>query len=328
MATYGDISPRTAAYVAAKMLARAEPYKSMANFGQQVAIPKNKTNAVKFRRYNALAPNTTPLIEGVTPAPDDILPTDVLATLQQYGRYVPVTDVVLDTHEDPILVEYGDIMGEVAGQTQELVIFNAIKAGTNVTFAGGTSRATVSSAVTATELNRALRALKRQNARTQLPAMKASTAVGTLGVRPAFVAFVHPDMQTNLEAIPGWKEVSTYPNVSPWENEIGSWKDIRFVASTLYSPFLAAGASGSTLLTNGTTGTGPADVYPIIIVGKNAFGTVTLGGPDAVMPMVSNAKVSDSDPLAQRAKVGFKMYSTAVVLNDAWMHRIEAGVTQ
>jgi N4-gp56 family major capsid protein len=112
------------------------------------------------------------------------------------------------------------------------------------------------------------------------------------------------------------------------DNEIGSYKELRFMTSTLYTPFLQAGASGSTLLTNGTTGTGNADVYPIVIVGKDAYATVSLAGANAVTPMVVNAKPTDSDPLAQRSHVGFKMYSTAAILNDAWMVRVETGANQ
>jgi N4-gp56 family major capsid protein len=331
MNTYGDISPRTAAFAAAKMLDRATPMLCMARFGQQQPIPRNKTNVVKFRRYNAFAPSTVPLVEGVTPSPDAISSTDVTATLAQYGRRTQVTDVIQDTHEDPVLSEYSEVMGEVAGQTQELVIFNAIKAGTNVLYPGSaTSRATVASAVTSSVLARAIRQLKRQNAMNITRMLQGTDKIGTVPVRPGYIGFCHPDVQQDLEAITtGYTPVANYGTYQPLaDNEIGSFKEIRFLTSTLYAPFLAAGASGSSLLTNGGTGTGNADVYPIIIVGNNAYATVSLAGAEAVTPIVLNPKPSDSDPLAQRGHVGFKMYSTSCILNDAWMVRVEVGVTQ
>jgi N4-gp56 family major capsid protein len=141
--TYGDISPRTAAFVAARMLERAMPAMCLSRFGQQQPIPKNKTNAIKWRRYNSFAPSTVPLVEGVTPAPDMLTHTDVTATLSQYGRRVQISDAIVDTHEDPVLMESADIMGELAGQTSEVVIYNAIKAGTNVQYVGGSARASV-----------------------------------------------------------------------------------------------------------------------------------------------------------------------------------------
>ncbi|MBI5270705.1 MAG: N4-gp56 family major capsid protein [Burkholderiales bacterium] len=325
--TYGDITPRTAAYAAATMLERALPFLCMAKFGQQQPIPKNKSLAVKFRRYNGFTPSTTALTEGVTPAADNISSTDVTATLAQYGRRTQITDVIADTHEDPVLNEYAEIMGELAGQTQELVVFNAIRGGTNVIYSGGTSRATVNSAITTTALNRAIRQLKRQNAKAQTRMLAASDKVDTKPIRPSFIAFCHPDLQMDLEALAGFIPVANYGTQQPLgDNELGSYKELRFMSSTLYAPWLQAGASGSTLLTNGASGTGNADVYPIIIVGRDSYATVSLAGAQAVTPIVVNPKPSDSDPLAQRGHVGFKMYSTAVILNDAWMVRIETGV--
>lgn len=330
---YGDISPRTAAYAATTMLERALPMLCMAKFGQQQPIPRNKTNTVKFRRYNAFVPNTVPLVEGVTPSPDNISSTDVQATLSQYGRRTQITDVIEDTHEDPVLNEYAEIMGELAGQTMELVVFNAIRAGTNVIYANGTQRSDVNSALTGTGgvtvLARALRQLKRQNAKYISRMLAGSDKVGTTPVRPAFIAFCHPDLQNDLEGLPGWKtptEYGTYSVVS--ENEMGSWREIRFLSSTLYTPWLQAGANTTTMLSNGVVGTTtPSDVYPVIIVGKDAYATVSLAGSTAVTPIVLNPKPSDSDVLAQRGHVGFKMYGTACILNDAWMVRVEAAVT-
>jgi N4-gp56 family major capsid protein len=43
--------------------------------------------------------------------------------------------------------------------------------------------------------------------------------------------------------------------------------------------------------------------------------------------MVVNPKPSDSDPLAQRGHVAWKSMQKAVILNDAWMVRVEVAVT-
>jgi len=323
--TYGDISPRTAAYAAVKMLARAEPALCMAKFGQLQPIPRNKTNTVRFRRYNSFTPNTVPLVEGVTPTPDQITASDVQAVLAQYGRRTQITDVIEDTHEDPVLAEYSEVMGELAGQTQELVIYNQIRAGTNVLFNNGSARNAVNTAITTTTLGRALRTLKRQNAKYITKMLAGTDKVGTSPIRPAFIGFCHPDLENDLQALTGWRNPVEYGTYSPIaENEIGSWREIRFLSSTLFTPFAdAGGAVGSMISTSGTS----ADVYPIIIVAENAYGTVSLAGSTAVTPIVLNPKPSDSDPLAQRGHVGFKMYGTAVILNDAWMTRVETAAT-
>lgn len=50
-------------------------------------MPGNKTQSMKFRRYNSLGLRTTALTEGVTPASDKMTATDITATLYQYGKH-------------------------------------------------------------------------------------------------------------------------------------------------------------------------------------------------------------------------------------------------
>ena len=85
LTAYGDISPRTAAYVARDLLKRAQPYLVFEKFGQSRPIPKNNTQSVKFRRFEAIPVDVTALVEGVTPAAVRLTVTDITATLVQYG---------------------------------------------------------------------------------------------------------------------------------------------------------------------------------------------------------------------------------------------------
>ena len=66
--TFGDISPRTAAYAYSRFLRHVEPTLVLAKFGQVKAIPKNKSTTVKFRRALPYPAVTSPLQEGVTPS--------------------------------------------------------------------------------------------------------------------------------------------------------------------------------------------------------------------------------------------------------------------
>ena len=87
MTTYGDVTPRTAAYVVVELLKRAMPYLCLEKFGQAKSLPGNKTQSMKFRRYNSLGLRTTPITEGVTPASEKLTATDITATLFQYGKH-------------------------------------------------------------------------------------------------------------------------------------------------------------------------------------------------------------------------------------------------
>ncbi len=322
---YGDITPRTAAYAVDRMLARAMPHLCMAKFGQMQAVPKGRTKVVKWRRYNKIAVATTPLTEGVTPSSTAVTNTDVTATLAQYGDRTQITDVIMDTHEDPILGEFSDILGEAAGETKETLLYNVLKAGTNIEYANGSARNAVNTAVSATVLRRVIRKLKRQNANMITSMLAATDKVATQPVPPCYVAFCHPDIEADLQGITGFIRVQNYGTWKPLgDNEIGSFENIRFLTSTLYAPFAdAGGVKGAMLSTTGTS----ADVYPTLVVGKDAYADVALAGASAITPMVTNPKPSDSDPLAQRGHIAYKFYHAAAILNDAWMVRMETAAT-
>lgn len=322
--SYGDISPRTAAYAEKELLKRGLPYLVLEKFGQAKSLPENSTKVIKFRRYNALPNTPTTLTEGVTPAGQTLAVTDVTATLAQYGDKVTITDVILDTHEDPTLNESVALLGEQAAQMIEKMRFGVLKAGTNVLYANGAGRNAVNTAITLTLQRRAVRALKRQNARFITSIVRSTPSFGTENVAPGFVALIHPDLEADVRGLTGFVPAEKYGTITPWENELGKCEDVRYVSSTIFEPWAdAGGAKGTMLSTSGTS----ADVYPVLFVARDAYGIVALKGMYALTPMVVNPKPSDSDPLAQRGHVAWKAMQTCTILNDAWMVRAEVAAT-
>ncbi len=322
--TFGDISPRVAAYAEKKLLERGQPYLVLEKFGQSKELPANNSKVMKFRRYEALDSTPATLTEGVTPTSTILTATDVTATLQQYGGLTTITDVVMDTHEDPVLNEAVNVLGEQASQMIEKMRFGVLKAGTNIVYANGSARNAVNTVLTIDLQRRAVRTLKRQNARQITSIVRSTPAFGTENVAPAFVGLVHPDLERDIRTISGFTPAEKYGSITPWENEIGKIDDVRYVTSTIFEPWSDAGdAKGSMLSTTGTL----ADVYPVLYLAKDAYGIIALKGKFALTPMVVNPTPSASDPLAQRGYAGWKAMQTAVILNDAWMIRCEVAAT-
>jgi len=341
---YGDISPAVAAWSQVQMLKRATPYLQIERFGQTYTLPTNSTNVAKFRRYflsgatgsagdgnpaNAsyIPLATTPLVEGVTPAGRKMANQDYTVTLQQYGDYVTITDVIQDTHTDNVLQAATEALGESAAVTVETLRFNTLKAGTNVFRAGNVAgRANIITAPAVADLRRVSTALNRQNARKISSVVASSPDFNTKSVEASYFAVCHPDLETDLRSLSGFKVVADYgPHTSPFEGEIGSFEQIRFLTSTVCLPYLNSGAAVST---SGLRATGTnVDVYPILIFGRDAFGIVPLKGKSSLTPMVVSPKPSAGDPIAQRGTVGIKFWTGTVILQQAFMAVLEVGAT-
>jgi N4-gp56 family major capsid protein len=321
---YGDISPRTAAHAVARMLTRGVPYLVLEKFGQVYVMPTKSTKVAKFRRYNALALATTPRVEGVTPAGTKVTVTDVTATLEQYGDFVPFSDVIEDTHEDPFLQQVSDVLGEQAAQTMETIRWNIIKAGTNVFYANGSVRTDVNTPITLTLQRKCTRALKRQNAMYITSVVASTPQFRTEPVEASFIGLVHPDVENDIRNISGFIPTKQYGSTTPWSNEIGAVEDVRYLRSTIFTAFADGGGDKGAMIS--TTGV-KADVYPVLYVAKDAYGLVPLKGKDSMSIMVVNPKPAAGDPLAQRGTAGWKVMHTAVILNDLWLVRAEVAAT-
>lgn len=321
---YGDISPRTAAYAVKQLLKRGMPYLCLERFGQTYPLPTRSTKVAKFRRYEALPVATTPLTEGVTPDAHQLTVTDYTATLSQYGDRIQISDVIEDTHEDPVLEQSMEILGEQSAQTIETIRYNIIKAGTNVFYANGALRTDVNTPLTLSLQRQVTRALKAQKARKITKVTKSTPSFGTEPVAASFIGLIHSDCESDVRNMTGFVPAEKYGQITPWENEIGKVEDVRYVYSTIFAPFAdAGGAKGAMLSTTGVS----ADVYPVLYLGSDAFGIVPLKGKNSIIPMIVNPKPSDSDPLGQRGHASWKVMQTAAILNDLWMVRAEVGAT-
>jgi len=344
--TYGSISPRTAAFVVRDLLKRGMPILVFEKFGQAKPLPAKSTKTIQFRRYfldstwtatfgsdfnpheyfkgSNFNPANKVLTEGVTPDASALDSSDYEATLVQYGDRVTISDVVMDTHEDPIMREAIDMLGEQAAVIIEKTRYNVLKAGSNVFYSNDSSRVAVNTVYSLNDQRRVTRFLKRQLGKPITSTVKSTPAFGTESIAPSFVCIVHPDLEPDLRAISAFTPAEKYGTMTAWENELGKIEDVRYLTSTLVEPYLGGGAtSGTNVLETSSN----ADVYPMLFFARDAYGIVAFKGANAMTPMVVNPTASDSDPLAQRGHVGWKGYSATIILNDFWMARCEVAVS-
>jgi N4-gp56 family major capsid protein len=299
----------------------------MPRFCQVQPMPKNKSDTVKFRRYSAFAAATTPLTEGVTPSGKTISFTDFMATLKEYGDWVPITDKIADLHEDPVLKEMMAVCGEQAGETIEKITFGVATGGTNVFYANGTARNQVNTVVTRDKLRAVVRSLRANGSRPIGEILGASDKIGTQPVGEAFFAFGHTDLDSDIRNIDKFVPVEEYGNATkalPYE--VGKVENIRFILTRHFSSIPDAGAATTTMV---STSGSVADVYQFVVLSKDALGSVALKGADSIHPMVLNPNTPrGGDPMGQLGSVAWKTWFAAVRLNEAWLARIECAVTK
>ena len=213
--------------------------------------------------------------------------TDVPADLKQYGGLITITDVIIDTHEDPVLREAVDVLGEQAAQMIERMRFGVVKSGTNVVFSNGSARNAVNTPVGITTQRRAIRSLKRQNARPITRIVRSTASYGTEPISPAYVGLCHPDLEGDIRNLPGFvpaeSTVRSARGKRARQVRGRALPDLHHLRPWADAGGAKAGASGTCLSTTGTS----ADVYPLLYVGSDAYGIVALKGAYAITRLSS-----------------------------------------
>jgi N4-gp56 family major capsid protein len=241
--------------------------------------------------------------------------------------YVEISDLVADTHEDAVQHESMSIVSEQAAKVTEINRYNVLKACTNVFYANSVAgRTSVVAVISRADQRKIVRSLERQEAKHITEVVKSTPSFNTESILPAYVGVTHTDLTSDIRGLTGFTSVADYGSIPKWETEIGACEDVRYVKSTIFSPY-ADGGSATTTGKLTTVGTG-CDVYPVLYFGRDAYGIIALKGKFAITPMVLNPNTPrGGDPLGQRGTVGWKTMQGTVILNDAWMAVYECAWT-
>lgn len=331
--TYSGLSQRTEFYAEAKMLNHAEPVVVLSAYGLTKPMPKNKAEAVKFRRPIPFpSVHGSPLQEGVTPTPRALSYEDVFASLVQYGDLVKITDKVADLAEDPVLADASALCGEQAQETLERVVWGAITAGTSVFYANGSARGSVNTKMSLALQRKIVRALKAMKGKKVTEKVASTVNYGTEAIAPAYLAFGHSNLENDIRDIDGFVPYEKYGSMKALPFEIGKIEDVRYILTPTLVPFEHDGSTTANgMITSAdpdNSDTQTVDVYPLVFIAKGAYGLVPLKGQGSIKPMILQPGTPDkADPLGQVGYVGWKTWFTAKVLNETWIARAEVGCT-
>lgn len=254
----------------------------------------------KFDQIAASAVTTgTTSNDGTTPSDTAFNATVVSCSPTQYRVVVSLADLVVELNVIGFLEGAAKAVGDALARKIDAVIQTEVMAGTNVYYASGTQ--TRVSLVSTDVLSAAL----INKACAKLESFDAPKFDGM------YVTVIHPNQLYDLRASTsagGWLDVSKYANPERiYKGEIGALFGVRIVVSSHVQTF----ASSTT-------------VYPAIVLGKGGYG---VGNFQSLKVYATPAVASDSDPLAQRRKVGAKIAFAAKRLQENAMVRIETGAT-
>lgn len=301
-----DLSDEMKTYYADRLIDLAEPELVHDQFAQQVDIPQGSGKTVEMRKYDSLAKAMTPLTEGVTPSGNALKVTVITSTVDQYGDYIELSDMLKLTAIDNNVVQALKLLGSQAGRTLDSITRDVLAAGTNVIRVGGKlSRSLLT-------MQDTLKPIHFFMAAAQLEAMNAPKINGS------YVAIIHPYAAFDLMTSQEWTDVHKYTDAGVtqiFNGEIGKIGSVRFVQTTEAKIW-----KDSTCPSDG--GSGNLAVFGTLVVGANAYGTtkVTGGGLQTIVKQLG----AGQDPLNQRATVGWKATKTAEILVEQYMVRIES----
>ena len=303
--TTSQVDPGIQIYYDRVLLKRALPFLHYNKFGQLKSISKKSGDTIKFRRYNSLTVNPTPVAEGVTPSLQQLNKTDILAQVSWYMNGVAITDVIDLTVEDPVLTEATEILGENMGQVIDMVTRDILCATASYTNASGGSNGQTPTEMTRSDIDAVVKTLVWNNAKPITEVQKASTGIGTAPIRAAYMSIIHTDLIDDLEKVSGFKSVAEYPKGDGMEGEWGAVGNVRFLVSSVAHKSADA-----------------TPKYYCLVIGKDAYGITDIKGGTAKTIIHGFGSGGVADPFNRLATAAWKTQYVARILNDNFIQNL------
>ena len=285
-----------------------------AQFAKKQALPANHGRTVEWRRWNTFE-KAGQLQEGVIPTGQKLSQISKTGSINQYGTYASVTDI-LDLHAyDDVILGATEEMGASAAETQETLIRDALLVNTNVLYCDNITLATGVAASTPTSCADMEASATVMSVLTPDMVSKAVTKMKkdrVPTINGKFYAVIHPSVAYDLRKSDAWVEAHKYAAPEQLFNgEIGELHGVRFIEN-VFAPVL--GGDDYTNKAGGVT-------YATYFFGKDAFGIIDPEG--GALEMIVKDKSQVGGPLNQFSTIGYKFETNgATILYTERMLRV------
>lgn len=343
MQTYALTPARIGKYKG-KILAHATPYEILSLAGRQEKMPANESDTYVARRWipygaTSSAPNgffangtgdrsanmasAHLTSEGVTPAPESIVPMDVTVVLKQYSCLYGFSDKTATIYEDDVPAAMKEQIGERMALVNEQIVYGELKASTNQYYGGtGTTRATVNGPITIGMIRKMVRGMNANHGKPVTNVLRASGNYATDPVAAGYFVYGHTDLASDIRDLPNFTPAEKYASGTPVPYEIGKCEEFRFVLSPDFPSLQDAGAAIANWVGSGsgysTTGSN-LDVYQFVVLAKDAFSQIAVRGAKAMdVVFLPPGQKDKADPLGQRGYAGAIWWKAVMLENSGW----------
>lgn len=309
------------------------------------------TSTIKWRRIEQETPSTTALTELTGTSTymqgrDADVPsfTDVTATVAKYGQFYIVNEEVDLYNPNGTSAELVGVLGESAGRSLNQLQRDVMEDNSTQVYSNGGADAAVNTIISTDKLNNVINTLTRNSARTFSAMSVGQDRIGTAPVLPSYWALCHPDVAHDMSGLTGFKSVETYAGqVEVAPGEFGYYsragRGVRFIMSEDASIDTDVGATGGTDVRETTNS--KADLYSIVVYGKDAFGSVGLGKrhvdgvyragdkKEGCWELINHEKGSGgvADPFNEISTLAWKAFYSGAVLNANWSRGLRCAAT-
>jgi N4-gp56 family major capsid protein len=261
------------------------------------------TNTLRYARYADLGVNTTALSEGAAPTDQALTISSEFFTAVQYGATVAVTDLAQIDNPHDLIGIAAERIAYQATRSMDVLVRDSIH---STALTSAVYGATSASALTQNAANSAVAAagvLSGAFVKQMVARLKGANvpqfADGT------YRCIIHPAQEYDLVSdttVNGWIEANKYTNNTPLlTNEIGQFAGVRFIVSSDAKVYATAGASSG-------------NVYNALFLSPDAY---TIGDSQTLQSYFVAPGGDHTDPLAQKALVGYKMRFGSLLLDEA-----------
>lgn len=265
-------------------------------FAEKHQLKPGQGRTIKMRRYNRLSAVTTPITEGIPPGGRRLSKVDIEATVEQYGDVVALTDVVLLTTPDKLILKTVKLQSDQLHNTNDVLARDVLGASaTSLTCSNGTPTGTF---LNKTDIDLVVQTMYGNNADYMTTLIKAGKGQGTSPIPAGYVGIAHSDLMDDLDRVSGVKGSHLYASqglIDPTEH--CATGKVRWLLST----------QGYTSGSN----------YHCPIMAKSAYGSVDIEGGNA--ESIITPPGGHGDELKQVTSVGWKEWQVFRLLQDLFI---------